>query len=99
MKDLTSGIKDTVSISDFNKGLAGKIFDDVKVNGAKIVMKNNKPECILISPEDYVAFMEEIEDARLATEAYNRLSKHDLSDAISEEEMLKRLNINPKDLK
>lgn len=43
----------TISISDFNEGLAGRIFEDVKSNGTKVVLKNNNPECVLISPEEY----------------------------------------------
>ena len=33
-------LESTVPISQFNRGLAGKIFDEVKKYGAKIVMKN-----------------------------------------------------------
>ena len=36
-----------VPISQFNKGQAGKIFNDVKENGAKIVIKNNEPALLL----------------------------------------------------
>ncbi|HBN86090.1 MAG TPA: prevent-host-death protein, partial [Clostridiales bacterium] len=44
-------INSIVPISRFNKGEANKIFDEVKQSGFKIVMKNNTPACILISPE------------------------------------------------
>ena len=30
MANITSAIRDTISISLFNRGLAGKIFEDVK---------------------------------------------------------------------
>lgn len=42
-----------VPISRFNKGEAGKIFDEVKSGGFKIVVKNNVPTCVLITPEKY----------------------------------------------
>lgn len=45
-------IKDTVSITHFNKGKAGKIFREVNETGAKAVMKNNVPECVLMSPKE-----------------------------------------------
>ena len=54
MKSIRSAIENTVSISLFNKGLAGKIFDEVKLSGAKVVMKNNSAECVLLSPEESV---------------------------------------------
>ncbi len=43
MASVVSAIRNTVSISLFNRGLAGKIFSDVKRTGAKVVMKNNLP--------------------------------------------------------
>ena len=39
MASVMSAIKNTVPISQFNRGLAGKIFEDVKQSGAKVVMK------------------------------------------------------------
>ena len=42
-----------VPISRFNKGEAGKIIEEVKKDGVKIVVKNNKPVCVLLSVETY----------------------------------------------
>ena len=47
MASVISAIKNTVPISLFNRGQAGKIFEDVRKNGAKVVMKNNVAECVL----------------------------------------------------
>ena len=58
MNSLVNAIKNTVPITQFNRGLAGKIFEDVKKQGAKVVMKNNTPECVLMSPEEYLSLME-----------------------------------------
>ena len=44
MSSVVSAIQNTVSLSKFNRGLAGKIFSDVKTYGAKVVMKNNTAE-------------------------------------------------------
>lgn len=84
----------TVSISEFNRGLAGRIFDDVKVNGSKVVLKNNTPECILISPEEYTKLIDELEDARDLILANERISSMDTSDLISQEKFEKSFNIN-----
>ena len=35
MNSLVNAIKNTVPITQFNRGLAGKIFEDVKKQGAK----------------------------------------------------------------
>lgn len=69
--NIIAAIQNTISISQFNRGLAGKIFQDVKNSGAKVVMKNNAPECVLLSPDEYVSLMDEVNDARLLTLAEN----------------------------
>lgn len=40
-----------VAISRFNKGEAGKIIDEVHEEGFKIIIKNNEPVCVMITPE------------------------------------------------
>lgn len=50
---IVNTMKNTVSITQFTHGLAGKIFAEVKKYGAKVVMKNNTPECVLLYPEEY----------------------------------------------
>ena len=65
MNSVVSAIRNTVPITQFNRGLAGQIFEDVKSTGAKVVMKNNVAECVLLSPDEYVQIMDELEDARL----------------------------------
>lgn len=64
-----------IPISLFNKRQANKIFADVKKFGTRIVVKNNVPECILMSPQSYQQMMEEYENAILAAEAEKRLAK------------------------
>ena len=72
-------------ISLFNKGLAGKIFEDVRQSGAKLVMKNNAPECVLLSPDEYVRLLDEMNDAKLAALAVERMSRFDPSSVVSQE--------------
>ncbi|QTQ15429.1 type II toxin-antitoxin system Phd/YefM family antitoxin [Treponema parvum] len=85
-----------IPISRFNKGEANKIFTEVKNNGIRIVVKNNTPECVLISPKDYQALIEQYEDALLMAEANNRLSNN--VEYISHNNILSDLNINEQDL-
>lgn len=98
MASVLSAITNTISISSFNRGLAGKIFDEVKKCGAKVVMKNNTAECVLLSPEEYVRLMDEVNDARLLALASERMSHYDPKTAISEDEMNCRLGITDEDL-
>lgn len=86
-------ITNTILITRFNRGLAGKIFDEVKRCGAKVVMKNNVAECVLLSPEEYVRLMDEVNNARLLVMAYERMSHFDPSTTISGEEMNRRFGV------
>ena len=99
MTSVMSAIKNTVPITQFNRGLAGKIFEEVKQTGAKVVMKNNTAECVLLSPEEYVRLMDELNDARLLAVASERMAHYDPSKLISEEEMNRRLGVTEDDLK
>lgn len=98
MASVMSSITNTVPITQFNRGLAGKIFDEVKQCGAKVVMKNNAAECVLLSPEEYVRLMDELNDARLLAVASERMNHFDPSKLISEEEMNNRLGVAESDL-
>ena len=94
MASVVSAITNTIPITQFNRGLAGKIFEEVKRNGAKVVMKNNTAECVLLSAEEYVRLMDEVNDARLLTIATERLGHSDPSTVISEADMKRLLGIS-----
>ena len=98
MKSVMSALRDTVPINQFNRGLAGKIFEEVKKSGAKVVMKNNTAECVLLSPEEYAKLIDEICDARLLLLASDRMSRADLSKTVSQEEVYRELGISAADL-
>lgn len=98
MANIISAIKDTIPISLFNRGLAGKIFEEVKQSGAKVVMKNNAAECVLLSPDEYMRLMDELNDARLLALANERMSHYDPSTVISADKVYKALGIASEDL-
>ncbi|MCR4804893.1 MAG: type II toxin-antitoxin system Phd/YefM family antitoxin [Clostridia bacterium] len=99
MASVVSAIRNTVPITQFNRGLAGQIFEDVKAHGAKVVMKNNAAECVLISPEEYVRLMDELNDARLLALAAERVARLHPDLFVSESEVWERLHISDEDLK
>ena len=98
MADVTSAIRNTVPITLFNRGLAGKIFEEVKQQGSKVVMKNNTPESVLLSPEEYLHLMDEVTDAKLAALAAERMQHLDPAAAISAEEVYRSHGITEADL-
>ncbi len=88
-----------IPISRFNKGEAGKIFDEVNESGPKIVVKNNKPTCVLITPEKYEEMMETIENYYLLEEAEKRMKDAQKTDFIDHEEIMKEFNIKEDELR
>ena len=62
----------SIPISRFNKGEANKIFDEVRSSGFKIVVKNNAPTCVLLTPEKYKQMTDIIDDHYLLALAEER---------------------------
>jgi len=89
-------MRSMVPVSRFNKGEAAKIFDEVSKSGIRIAVKNNKPACVLLSPERYESLLEEIEDLELMMEAEKRIAEGGLT--YSQEEVMQRLGITQADI-
>ena len=96
VSDLVNAI---VPISRFNKGEAGKVFNEVNEAGIKIVLKNNVPACVLLSPGVYEELKETLEDYRLLIEAEKRMEKTQKDDFISAEETMQKLGISDENLR
>jgi PHD/YefM family antitoxin component YafN of YafNO toxin-antitoxin module len=86
---MSSALDSLVPITRFNRGEAGKIFDEVQATGCKIVLNNNKPACVLLTPEKYQEMVDMIEDQYLIALATERM-KSDTGAAYPFEEILKR---------
>lgn len=99
MNPVVAALKNTVSISNFNRGLAGKIFSDVKKTGPKIVIKNNIPECVLLSPEEYIRLIDELNEAKLLAMAKERMSGYDEKTLISQEKLDEKYGFKADDIK
>ena len=98
MVNLTGAINHTIPISQFHKGMAAQIFSDVRKYGAKVVIKNNEPECVLMSPSDYMDFMEELADTRLELLALQRIANGALEHTSTQKEVMESFGITDKDL-
>lgn len=97
-KDVRSLMESMVPISRFNKGEAGKIFEEVAKSGTKIVVKNNKPTCVLVEPKRYAELMEMVEDVLLLAEAEERMQSSTPPNFTSHEDVMKELEIDPAEL-
>lgn len=91
-------MKAIVPITRFNKGEANRIFDEVEASGTKVVMKNNRPACILMSPAKYESLMEMLSDYILQEEAESRMAHYDSQETVSHEELMAELGISDEDL-
>lgn len=95
-----NALNSMIPISRFNKGEAGKIFEEVRQNGFRVVVKNNTPECVLISPKEYEDLfekLEELEDFYLLAEAEERIKAGGRT--YTQEEVMKEFGITEEDLK
>ena len=96
---LKSAITNTIPITLFNRGQAGKIFEEVRRTGAKVVMKNNAAEAVIMSPEEYVHLVDELADAQLLAIAQERLAAMtEDTELIPHEQVLAELGIDPEEL-
>lgn len=91
-------MKSIVPITRFNKGEASRIFEEVQVGGPKIVMKNNRPACVLMSPEKYESLMEMLSDYILQEEAERRLADTGSSETLSQNEVMESFGITQAEL-
>ena len=94
----TADILDSlVPITQFNRGQASRIFDRLHSESQLIVLKNNQPAAIILSPSEFQRLSEIEEDYTLLLEATRRL-KEDSSSTSSREELMSELNISEADL-
>ena len=94
----TADILDSlVPITQFNRGQASKIFDRLHSESRLIVLKNNQPAAIILSPSEFQRLSEIEEDYTLLLEATRRL-KEDSSSTSSQEEVMSELNISESEL-
>ena len=94
----TADILDSlVPITQFNRGQASRIFDRLHIENQLIVLKNNQPAAIILSPSEFQRLSEIEEDYTLLLEATRRL-KEDSSSTYSREDVMSELDISEADL-
>lgn len=90
--------KKLVPISCLNEGGAGRIFDAVEHDGPTVVMNNDHPVCVLLSPKQYEVMIEMLSDAFLLEDAESRMTMNDGTKNISQEEIMRTLGISQEEL-
>ena len=91
-------LQSLVPISQFNKGQASKIFDRLHTERELIVLKNNQPSAIILSPEEYTRLTEIEEDYFLLLEANKRIEDNGNKKTISFDSVIKNLGIGEDEL-
>ncbi len=91
-------LQSLVPISQFNKGQASKIFDRLRSEKELIVLKNNQPSAIILSPEEYTRLTEIEEDYFLLLEANKRIEANGDKDNIPIDAVITDLGINKEEL-
>lgn len=87
-----------VPISRFNKTDVNEIFNEVHRAGMKVVLKNNTPVCVLLSPTRYNQIAEMLEDYELYQIAMERMSPEKVGIGLSQEEVMQKYGISNEDL-
>lgn len=91
-------LQSLVPISQFNKGQAAKIFDRLHSERELIVLKNNQPSAIILSPEEYTRLKEIEEDYFLLLEATKRIEENGNNKTISFDSVMNNLGISEDEL-
>ena len=91
-------LQSLVPISQFNKGQAAKIFDRLHSEKELIVLKNNQPSAIILSPEEYTRLTEIEEDYFLLLEANKRMEDNRNNKILSFDSVMSNLGISEDEL-
>lgn len=98
MANTTNIVKSLVPISQFNKGQASRIFDRLHTVSQLIVLKNNQPTAVILSPDEYERLTDLEEDYILLSEAYDRLENSGDKPGIPMADVMAHYNITQEEL-
>lgn len=87
-----------ISITQFNKGQASKIFDRLRTERQLVVLKNNAPSAVILSPEEYERLAEIEEDYHLLLLAQQRIANSDMGRTVTFNDAMVDLGISETEL-
>lgn len=85
-----------VPITQFNKGQASRIFDRLHNEKQLIVLKNNVPSAVILSPDEYIRLSEIAEDYALMLEAQKRLANAE--NTLSFDDVMNECGVSQEDI-
>lgn len=91
-------LQNLIPISHFNRGQASHIFDRLRTEKQLIVLKNNQPSAVILSPEEYTRLTEIEEDYLLLLSANQRLAENADKKTFPMNTVLNELGISEKEL-
>ena len=97
MATATDVLNSLVPITQFNRGQASRIFDRLNSVDQLVVLKNNKPAAIILSPEEFARLSEIEEDYVLLIEAIKRLENSD-GTTCTMEAVMKELGVSEEEV-
>lgn len=110
LKDLRAVIDNIISITDLSRGKVSKVVQNVAEEGREyIIVKNNEPQAVLLSINDYTQLMndheqvkqlkEELENLELLLIAEERLKNARPEDFVEENVVLQELGISASEVR
>lgn len=97
--DLRGMIGRLISVSDLSRGMASKIIQQVGKNREQyIVVKNNKPEAVILSVDEYTELLEVRENFELLQMANARMKNFNQLETLSHDDILKHYDISEEKL-
>ena len=91
-------LNNIIPISDFTRGKAGRTFDRVRTGAPVIVVRNNVPAAVMVSPEEYDRLSEDSENLHLMQEALERLAKNEGKPRLAHDQLLHELGVTQDDI-
>lgn len=94
----TDVLNSLISITQFNKGQASKIFDRLRTERQLVVLKNNTPSAVILSPEEYERLAEIEENYQLLLLAQQRISNSSMEHTVTFNDAMDDLGISETEL-
>ena len=91
-------IENIVPTSAFNRGKSAQCFERVADGAPIIVMKNNAPYRVVVTPDDFVRLSEVEEDNALLVMSLSRLEANVGKPAVPAEDAYRELGVNPDEI-
>lgn len=97
--DLRNALDHIISVSDLGRGKASKVIQDVEKNKDQyIVVKNNRPQAVILSVDEYNTLMATREELELLLLATKRITENDSEKYTSMKNVLEEMGISDSEI-